>query len=61
MKGVPPAVSEPQAEALLAAAAPFRDAYLGAALSRLTDAIGTAFPGGSRPLPTAADLQKCIG
>lgn len=56
-----PAVTEVQAEELLAAAAPFRDTYLGGALSRLNDAVGAAFPGGSRPLPTAADLQKCIG
>lgn len=58
---MPPAVSEAQAEALLAAAAPFRDAYLSAALARLNEAVGAAFPGGSRPLPTAVDLQKCIG
>ena len=61
VKGVAPAVTEAQAEALLAAAVPFRDAYLSATLSRLNEAVGTAFPGGSRPLPTAVDLQKCIG
>ena len=61
VKGVAPAVTEPQAEALLAAAAAFRDAYLSATLSRLNEAVGAAFPGGSRPLPTAVDLQKCIG
>jgi conserved oligomeric Golgi complex subunit 5 len=61
VKGVAPAVTEAQAEALLAAAAPFRDAYLSATLARLNEAVGAAFPGGSRPLPTAVDLQKCIG
>ena len=38
-----------------------RDAYLGMVLSRLNGAVSAAFPGGSRPLPSAADLQKCIG
>lgn len=54
-------MSEAQAEALLGAAAPFRDAYLAAALRRLNDGVAAAFPGGTRPLPAAADLQKCIG
>ena len=61
VKGAAPAVSEAQAEALLGAAAPFRDAYLAAALGRLNDSIAAAFPGGTRPLPAAAELQKCIG
>jgi hypothetical protein len=46
---------------LLDASAPFRDAYLAAGLVRLQDAVGAAFPGSSRALPSPADVQKCIG
>ena len=45
----------------MAAAAPFQNAYLAAALQRMSDAVSAAFPGGNRALPTAAELQKCIG
>ena len=61
LRGVPPAASPEQQEALLEAAAPFQNAYLAASLQRMSDAVGAAFPGGNRALPTAADLQKCIG
>lgn len=46
---------------LLDVSAPFRDAYLTGGLVRLQEAVGTAFPGGSRALPSPADVQKCIG
>ena len=46
---------------MLAAAAPFQNGYLAAALARMTDAVSAAFPGGARALPTSAELQKCIG
>lgn len=42
------------------AAGDFQAAYLAAALARLGEAASTAFPGSSRALPTAADLQKAI-
>ena len=58
---MPPAASPEQQEALLEAAAPFQNAYLAASLHRMSDAVSAAFPGGNRALPTAADLQKCIG
>ena len=61
VKGVSPAASPEQQEALLEAAAPFQNAYLAGSLQRMSDAVGAAFPGGNRALPTAADLQKCIG
>jgi len=61
VKGVSPAASPAQQEALLEAAAPFQNAYLAGSLQRMSDAVGAAFPGGNRALPTAADLQKCIG
>ncbi len=61
VKGVSPAASPQQQEALLEAAAPFQNAYLAGSLQRMSDAVGAAFPGGNRALPTAADLQKCIG
>lgn len=61
VKGAAVAVTEAQAEGLLTAAAPIQMAYLAAAMGRLNDSVATAFPGGSRPLPTSAELQKCIG
>lgn len=61
MKGAPAAVSDADAAAVLAAAAPFQNGYLAAALARMTDAVSAAFPGGARALPTSAELQKCIG
>jgi hypothetical protein len=60
VRGVPPAVAAGQLPALLAAAAPFRDSYLAASLGRLQDVINHAFGGGGRPLPSPADVQKCI-
>ena len=60
VKGVPPAVVSEQLNELLAAAAPFQHAHQGAALTRISDAVQAAFQGGTRPLPTAAELQKCI-
>lgn len=60
VRGVPPAAAPEQLPALLAAAAPFRDAYLAAALGRLQDVVGAAYPGGARALPSPADVQKCI-
>lgn len=35
--------------------------YLAGCLSRMSDAVGAAFPGGARALPSPADVQKCIG
>ena len=61
MKGAPAAVSDADAAAVLAAAAPFQNGYLATALARMTDAVSAAFPGGARALPTSAELQKCIG
>lgn len=61
VKGVAPAVLPEQQEELLAAAAPFQNAYLAASLQRLSDVVTAAFPGGNRSLPTPAELQKCIG
>jgi hypothetical protein len=60
VRGVPPAVAPEQLPALLAVAAPFRDAYLAAALGRLQDVVGAAYAGGGRALPSPADVQKCI-
>ena len=57
MSGVQPEGEED----LLQAAKPFESAYLANVLSSMSDAVTLAFPGGNRPLPTAADLQKCIG
>lgn len=60
MKGVLPAVGPDQLAALLGATAPFQSAYLASCLSRMTEAVAVAFPGGSRSLPGPADVQKCI-
>ncbi|CAK0784167.1 hypothetical protein CVIRNUC_007370 [Coccomyxa viridis] len=59
--GVVSGLTEEEAEALMAAIAPFQQAYLGACLTRMSDAATAAFPGGSRALPTSAELQKFIG
>lgn len=59
-QGVPPAAQPEQLASLLDAAAPFRDAYLAAALGRMQDVVGAAFPGSARALPSPADVQKCI-
>ena len=42
-------LTEEEAEALMAAIAPFQQAYLGACLTRMSDAATAAFPGGSGP------------
>lgn len=54
-------LTEEEAVALMAAIGPFQQAYLGACLTRMSDAATAAFPGGSRALPTSAELQKFIG
>ena len=61
VKGVRPAANAEEQDALLAAAGACQNAYLGAALSRMSDAVSAAFPGGNRALPTTAELHKCIG
>ncbi|GLC41103.1 hypothetical protein PLESTM_001156100 [Pleodorina starrii] len=61
IKGVLPAVGPPQLQQLLAATGPFQTAYMAGCLSRLTDAVAAAFPGSSRQLPSATEVQKCIG
>lgn len=49
-----------QVSAVLEAAGDFQNAYLAASLARLGEAASAAFPGSSRALPTAADLQRTI-
>ncbi|KAG2437843.1 hypothetical protein HXX76_005461 [Chlamydomonas incerta] len=61
IKGVLPAVGPAQLQQLLAATSPFQTAYMAGCLSRLTDAVAAAFPGSSRQLPSATEVQKCIG
>ncbi|EIE21637.1 hypothetical protein COCSUDRAFT_30131 [Coccomyxa subellipsoidea C-169] len=61
VKGVEPALVEDETEAVVAAVAPFQQAYLGSCISRMSDAAASAFPGGNRSLPTSAELQKFIG
>lgn len=61
LQGVAPAVLPDQLPLLLDASAPFRDAYLASGLVRLQEAVGAAFLGSSRGLPSPADVQKCIG
>ncbi|KAL3159741.1 hypothetical protein ABBQ38_010147 [Trebouxia sp. C0009 RCD-2024] len=60
VKGVAAAVTPEQQAELLDAAAPFQNAYLGASLTRMSDAVTAAFPGTSRTLTSSAELQKCI-
>ena len=60
-QGVLPAVLPDQLPQLLACVSPFESAYRSACLGRMSDAVATAFPGGSRSLPSPADVQKCIG
>lgn len=60
-QGVLPAVGPAQLQQLLAATSPFQTAYMAGCLSRLTDAVAAAFPGSSRQLPSATEVQKCIG
>eukprot|EP00884_Botryococcus_braunii_P012366 jgi/Botrbrau1/2112/Bobra.0093s0019.1 len=61
VKGTAPAFDPRHQEAVLAAAVSFQNAYLAAALSRMSDAVSQAFPGGTRALPSTSDLQRCIG
>lgn len=60
VKGVAAAVGAEQQADLVNTAAPFQNAYLGAALTRISDAVTAAFPGTSRTLTSSAELQKCI-
>ena len=60
VKGVMPAVTAGQQAELIDTAAPFQNAYLGASLTRMSDAVTAAFPGTSRTLTSSAELQKCI-
>jgi hypothetical protein len=61
MQGVLPAVTPDQLQQLLGATAPVQGAYLASCLSRMSDAVVSAFPGGARSLASPADVQKCIG
>lgn len=61
VKGVMPAAAPETQEAVVAATASCMNLYLAAVLSRVSDAVTLAFPGGNRALPTAAELHKCIG
>lgn len=56
----PSALTHAQASALLAVAADAESAYVAAVQHRLELAAGTAFPGGNRSVPTAADLQTLV-
>lgn len=60
-RDVAPALDEEQIAALLDTAGDFQAAYLAACLARLSEAASLAFPGSTRALPTAADLQKSVG
>lgn len=60
VKGVMPAVTAEQQAELIDTASPFQNAYLGASLTRMSDAVTAAFPGTSRTLTSSAELQKCI-
>lgn len=59
-RDAPDALSPQQAAALLATPLDAESAYLSAVQSRLQAAAATAFSGGSRGLPTAADLQTFV-
>ncbi|CAL8469379.1 g8920 [Coccomyxa elongata] len=61
VKGAEAVLTEDETEAVVAAVAPFQQAYLGTCLMRMSDAATSAFPGGNRSLPTSAELQKFIG
>ena len=61
VKGVEPALTEEQGEAVLGAVSAFQQSYLGSYLTRMSDAAISTFPGGNRSLPTSAELQKFIG
>lgn len=54
------AMTGAQRSMLLNIAADFQNAYLTATSTRLREALVSAFPGGNRALPTAADLQRAI-
>ena len=61
IKGVSPAATQVEEEALVGATSCCQNLYLGSVLTRVTDAVNTAFTGGTRALPTAAELHKYIG
>lgn len=60
MRGAEPAFDDKTEESVLEALNGCQNLYLGAVFGRISDAIISAFPGGSRALPTSAELQKCI-
>ena len=59
-RDAPDALSPQHAAMLLSTPEDAENAYLSAVQSRLQTAAATAFPGGSRALPTAADLQTFV-
>ena len=61
VKGFQPGASQEQEEAFMAATSSCQNLYLSSVLSRVLDAVHTVFAGSSKPLPTAAEIQKYIG
>ncbi|GMH36010.1 hypothetical protein BSKO_03878 [Bryopsis sp. KO-2023] len=59
-KGAPLELGKEHLDSLMAACQPIQNAYLTGSLSRMTEAVSVAFPGGTRNLPLAADVQQCI-
>lgn len=59
-KGSPSAIEEKHMDLLFAACQPIEKAYLAASLTRMSEAVTVAFPGGTRTLPSPPDVQKCI-
>lgn len=60
IKGAPSAIEEKHMNLLLSVCQPIERAYLAASLMRMSEAVTLAFPGGTRTLPSPADVQKCI-
>jgi len=54
-------VNPREEEKLFGAASCCQNLYLASVLARVSDAVNSAFAGGNRALPTAAELHKCIG
>lgn len=54
------AFAEKHLEMLLASCQPIQSAYLARSLTRMSDSVNVAFPGGIRTLPSRSDVQKCI-
>jgi hypothetical protein len=50
-----------QLHQLMACASPFESSFRTGCLGTMSEAVATAFPGGSRSVPSPADVQKCIG